>query len=360
MKKHNASNKFSPQVSDNWALFEAMRLNASLSKNNLDQMQGLFRAFAMQVIQQQLHSDKIIAGSQVLMRFPNAEFASKSHYIEKMSKPGAWLDDAALFPALEALGYQPVIHLDNTALAPYVPFVQQESAHPPAIHLVNYGATKGGTHWECKGIPNPGNGDCGAYAVAQRLMQNYDKHIAQVPTQEIAKMQSLLGPSTHAPRSIIEPPPPSQRTSNAITKEVVAQFKKQEQIASNRRRRSAGKLEKFSNLQLLALYKKAMDRDGDYLTGRIKAIKTETGIDITNMLNSGQLDARQEVNEIVREELIHALSVDAWRDESSYAALNKLEPESFKPSSVYDVNTKPAPSSTIQPTALPQSPSAKR
>lgn len=101
-----------------WALFEAIRLNANVNPGNLEGMQRVFRAFAVEIIKQQAQTTCVTAGGQTLIRFPNETYPTKQAYVEHMSQNRTWLDDAILFPALETLGYQPIMHLDGVRLPP--------------------------------------------------------------------------------------------------------------------------------------------------------------------------------------------------------------------------------------------------
>lgn len=334
MAKIKAEKKLSDEVLASWTVFEAMRLNSKVKTDDLKGMQRIFRAFAMLVLQQQPHNDKITAGNQVLIKFPNSDYRSKSEYITKMSQPSAWLEDAALYPALEVLGYQPIIHLVGTELPPYAPFVQQESDEPMKIDIVNYGAKQGGTHWECSGFTNPGGGDCGAYSVAQQMMNDYEKIIFQIPESNIAEMQEIIEVATEQPKTI--PKIPYQQESNAVTREISEQFKAHEETAEKRRTIIASKLKEFSTEQLAALYKDAMDKDPDYLSGRMRAILNETDIDISKIVATGNLDKDNLlICDIINEELIHALSMEAWRDQRAFKRLEQVEQSSFQASSVY-------------------------
>ena len=90
-----------------------------------------------------------------------------------------------------------------------------------------------------------------------------------------------------------------------------------------RRKNAVQHLDKFSTQELVAIYKIGCEIDGDYLNGRLKQIAKECGFnqeDLTDFMNQTieQAIIDPDLESIFREELIHALSVEAGRSEKSY------------------------------------------
>lgn len=337
----NSKNQLSEEALAAWALFEAIRKNANVSINNENGMQKVFRKFAVEIAKMQPYPDKIVAGGQVLIRFPNNTYNTKKDYLEHMAQDRIWLEDAIIYPALEVLGYQPVVHLEGTHLPPYVPFVQQQSDTPLQIDIINLDASSGGTHWRLKAKDNPGGGNCGAYTAAQQIAIHHEEVSQQIEPERVAELQNILLIQDKSPTNtpqIILPEILVVRESNEITRQVEKAFIKLEKDANGRRKDATEKLDKFSTEQLVALYQNAKKRDGSYLEGRIAEICKETGVDIRPLINGNNLDqyVKDGTDEIVREELIHALAMEAWRDEKSYEALLAVEPSSFNAKQIFN------------------------
>ena len=109
---------------------------------------------------------------------------------------------------------------------------------------------------------------------------------------------------------------------------------KNDKTDDHRRKNIAHQLDKFSTQDLVAIYKIALEIDGDYLNGRLKKIATECGFnqeDLTNFMNQAIEKAitDPDFESIVREELIDALSVAAGRSEKSYHWFKGLDAAKF-------------------------------
>jgi len=312
----------STEVQTAWELFEAIR------RNNHLEMHEAVRVFAMKMVEQQTDQNRIVVAGRVFRTFPNAEYASKQSYIADMSRRGTWLDDAAIFAAMNALGYQTVVHLQGTDLPPYVPYVQQASDTPLKFDIANHGAKRGGIHWERLGCSNPGRGDCGAYACAQQIQQDRPEIISHLNEVAIREMQTVLNAAAN---TVTVPIIPQQREDNAVTREVVAQFKRLEQSDNQHRDAVIAKFKNLSTLQLARIYNYLLVNNvGDYLAGRVKYMEQECDLNprdeknfIREALEKCQIDP--EHDETINELLIEALATEAWRSEESYNLLMGLD-----------------------------------
>ncbi len=313
------------RVNTAWTMFEAIRKNMKVEQNDLDGMQKVMRAFAVEVVRQQPYQDRIIVGEglidqQVLIRFPNKKFVSKEAYLQYHSQNYEWGEDALMYPALEALGYQPVMHLQDTHVPPYVPFVQQCSKTPQQIDIVNHGAKEEGFHWELQGQSNPGRGNCMYYTMAQQVQKDYLPKIFD--EEEVLFMQETLKAANKTSGPIIFPQITVQ-SENEITLKVTAESKEYEKLAQARKKDAAEMLNRYSTIELAQFYQIAM-QDSDYLPGRLTEIEKEMGITakdnpVRTAVEFGKVNG--DLEDLIRKELLHALSTEAWKDEKHYNAL---------------------------------------
>lgn len=320
--KNNSKEANEEQVLAAWYLLEAIRRRKNANWNNLEDMQSVMRMFAVELITQQPYSDKVIVCNQTVIKFPSEKFASKADYITYHSQDHNWGDDPLLFATFEALGYQPVMHLANTHLPPYVPFVQQYSDKPLRCDIVNHGAVSGGNHWEVKGKANPGNGNCMYYTMAQQVQQDYKQMLPNVDADRLFEVQENLTLS----EVVVKPQQPA-RESNQVSREVQQQFAEIELRDQARKAEAFQILSTFSTADLAELYRSAMQHDGEYLTGRLKAFAEENGIEpqnnfLRNAVEMGVIDV--DFKDVIREELLHALSVEAWRSPEHFNTLKTI------------------------------------
>lgn len=319
------------RVSTAWAMLEAIRLSKKASWNNLEEMQAVMRKFALTLVEQQPFQNKIEVAGHILIEFPNSDFQSKTDYLRHHSIDTEWGDDPLLCVTLEALGYQPVIHLAGTHVPPYNLFVQQCSANPMRCDIVNHGAKDGGFHWELQGKTNPGAGNCMYYTLAQVGQLDYKK--IAIDPDEVLDIQEILSQSesnTSVKQNIVSSTA-IVREENSVTLEIQRQFKEfensRERPDLKRKEQALSVMEKYSTEQLVKLYAAAMNADGDYLKGRLKAFEQEQGIDaksnpIRNAVENGVIN--QDLKEIIHDELLHALSMEAYRNPNFHYAKSEM------------------------------------
>lgn len=313
--------KVNEQVLTVWTLLEAIRRKRNVTWHDQHRMQAVMREFAVEVVRQQTNTDSVVVAGQTLMRFPNKEFSTKQAYLEHHSNNGVWGDDPLLFSALEALGYQAVMHLANTDLPPYVPYVQQCDDSPLRCDIVNQGAKNGGYHWESKGQTNPGDGNCLYYTLAQQVQKDVHAILPKLTEEMIFETEDALNVG-----EAVICPVPVVREDNVITREMKAKFIELEEVAEVRKAAALELLNDFSTETLAELYRMAMT-DSDYLPGRLKAIAQEWGVNpadnlVRKAVEEDQIDADLESQ--IREELLHALSVEAWKCPEHYQALCEM------------------------------------
>lgn len=265
------------------------------------------RQLAMEIISAQPYQDKIVVQDQVLIRFPNAQFKNKQDYIRYHSQPGTWAEDAILFPVLSVLGYQPVMHLVGVNIPPYLPFEQRNKEL--TIHIENFGAAKGGYHWELQGRRNAGGGNCGYHTVAQAVLRDIPKITPKLPKpvlNAIAQQQQPTQP---------------QKTVAQEVDLVQIETKWREFIAKEevRLQDAKARLSLMSTQKLIELYRH-MVPNSSYLKNRMeKYAPQENGLPhdfFKNILTTGVVDQTSEV--ILREELIHAMGREAWIRPEAY------------------------------------------
>lgn len=332
------TDKVNEQVLTAWALLEAIRRKQNVAWHDQLRMHAVMREFAVEVVRQQTNTDRVVVAGQTLMHFPNKEFSTKQAYLEHHSNNGVWGDDPLLFSALEALGYQAVVHLANTDLPPYVPYVQQCDDSPLRCDIVNYGAKDGGYHWESKGQTNPGGGNCLYYTLAQQVQKDFFTILPKLTEEVIFETEDAL----NAGEAVILPVP-AVREDNVITREIKTKFIELEEAAEARKAVALELLNDFSTETLVELYRMAMT-DSDYLPGRLKAIEQERGVSpadniVRKAVEKSHIDS-EEANPQIREELLHALSIEAWKNPKHYNALCEIsKPGSIKTCSE-EVNAK--------------------
>lgn len=321
MAYNSNTNNMNEQVLAAWTLLEAIRRKQNVAWNDQNRMHAVMRKFAVEVVRQQINTDCIVLAGQTLMRFPNEKFNSKQAYLEYHSNGGVWGDDPLLFSALEALGYQAVMHLANTDLPPYVPYVQQCNDSPLRCDIVNHGAKNGGYHWESKGQTNPGGGNCMYYTLAQQVQKDSLKILPKLTENAIFETEEALntGEAIIQPITVV-------RKDNVITREIKAQFIELEKVAEARKAAALNILNDFSTEELAKLYSIAIT-DSDYLPGRLTAIEQEWGVNPADNIVRKAVEANQidsDFEPLIREELLHALSIEAWKDPKHYQALCEM------------------------------------
>lgn len=303
-----------------------LRLDQLIKENNVKtqyELQTVIRQLAIEVIAAQPNLNCIQLGTQVLQRFPSRKFASKAAFIKHHQKDGVWGEDSLLFPLLDALGYQAFMHLSDTGIRPYSPY-EPTSQTKLQIDVVNYGAKTGGNHWELKGERTPGDGNCMYHTVAQQV----NKDIALVrtrylPTLTANNLTILPATSTRKHHSFLKKQP-------KLTPEEKAQFERIEQIDKLREQITTTILTQQTTAQLIAIYNDAIKNlveNDTYLINRPENAEQETGSDFMRQaLTTGQWD--KDIEFLLRDELIHALAKEAWRNPKAYAEFSKLSDKS--------------------------------
>ena len=285
-------------------------------KNVKDQhgLQAVIRELALEVIAAQPEQDKIKVGDQTLRVFRKNQ--TKAEFIAYHRQNGRWGEDSLLFPLLEALGYQSFMHLANTGLYPYSPY-EQTNLCGLKIDIVNYGAVRGGNHWELKGKRNPGDGNCMYYTVAQQV----EKDMLFV-SQELG----LTGVASYKINAQTQSLNLKERFRNQLkpylTQKEQAYFDERDKIEAAKEKEINTLLTAYSTDKLIAVYNALKHPvDGDtYLINRPKHSAKEQGNDFMQVaLDTGYWDKDSKL--LLREELIHALGKEAWRNPQAYDAL---------------------------------------
>jgi hypothetical protein len=335
-----------------WATLQNLINKHNIDIDNLNALQAIVRQLALEVIKQLPEQDKIVlftAGDhkgQILETFPNKDFHSKEDFIKYHQHTGTWGTDSLLLPLLNALGYQPLMHLAGTELPAYLPFVQPVNS-TLKIDLVNHGAVYGGYHWELKGHRNPGGGNCMYYMIAQQLQKDFKKvqplienveplaHLSTVTTKATTKSTTVL-PSTPvkalAANSAIFAVPAAE-TDNVYVKEVKEKFV-QLTIESEQRFKVAKTiLAKFDTDALITAYRFAVANlvsNDTYLKNRpLHSAEEHDNFIMLNAVTSGSWAKTDEA--FLRAELVHALAREAWRNPHAYELLVDNQPKQETP-----------------------------
>lgn len=330
------------QQKQSWSLFEHIRLQRKARPDNLDAMQAVVREFALLLIEQDLNQSAIVVSGQTLITFPNENYSSKAAYIARHRNNYVWGEDPILFTALDALGYQPVMHLVGTHLPPYVPFEQRATRRPLTIHILNHGAARGGYHWELQGERNPGAGNCMYYTVAQRIQRDLPKINPTVPAElkEIiaakptAVKHSFADQHDFASKSQTEPKNDlAPIAANDVSAEIIAASIKHAQIHTDafeamKQQLTALNPSQLSTEQLIQYYRELRDTVNDtYLKGRLKEISKERGDESIEAVVNGILPIDAVDEGALRAELLHALARESSLRDSSYDYLSaRLDP----------------------------------
>ncbi len=327
------------QQKNNWALFEQLRVKAGASVNDEHALQAVVRQFALRLLEQDPNQEAIVVAGQTLIRFSSSRYSNKASYLAHHRKNGVWGEDPILYTALHALGYQPVMHLAGTTLPAYVPFEQTTTRTPLTIHILNYGAQKGGYHWELHGKSNPGAGNCMYYTLAQQIQRDLPK-IARTIQAEI-KAVAVLRESDPQPNPAPTPKtefkssmPTSQTVhampigANDVSEAVIQASIRHAQVHTDAFEAMKQQLteltpSQLSTAQLLNYYRTLRDTvDDTYLEGRLNEISKERGDETIAAVINGILPIAAADQNALRVELIHALARESSLRDSSYDYLS--------------------------------------
>jgi hypothetical protein len=293
---------------DLWAKLHAFIVENAINISNSNQMQAAIRQFALKVIEDQPYEDRIVVGEQTLQLFgdeqDSKELKSKAAFLAHHRKPGMWGTDPILFSVLNALGYQTQLFLAGSNVPPYIPF-ELSSGTGLRIDIVNYGAKKGGNHWERRGQRNPGNGDCMYYTLAQQIAQDLPN---------VAKQLDMNAPLQSD----------NKKSWQSFVAQVTAEFKKLEQKDHYREFTALNKLNQYTTQELIEQYHFAVNNlvgSDTYLKRRpaFSAQENEGDNFLQLALETAVITA-DKASEI-RGELLHMLSKEAWRNPLAYDAL---------------------------------------
>lgn len=313
-----------------WTMLENMRRAMNIRVNDENGMQKLMRAFAIEVCRKQTDSvNQIKAGGCVLHQFPSAQFNSRQAYLSYHAKDRTWGEDALMMPALEVLGYQPVMHLQDTEVPPYLPFTQKNS-NPIIIDIVNTGAESQGTHWELKGHTNCGGGNCMYHTMAQQVQKNIASFQATLPVQEKPASAPAVNKRVNNQ---------SEQSGQDVVAQVLKHSVNYAQQVQNTRMNALRKLDALSTVDLASLYKKVMSAGSDrYLQGRLKDIARENGINpehssdfIRNAVYHNIIST--DFEDIIREELLHGLAVESAKNAAFFKCVLDKDFSCFEPTS---------------------------
>lgn len=307
-------------------------------------LQLSLRKLAIEILEAAPEAASIVVAGQHLMQFRDPE--EKRAYIERHRRPGAFADDAMLGALLHALGFQPVIHIPISGQGrsfQYVPF-QQETGDTLRIDIENNAYAyshsgedpdtyrhKTGSHWSLKDHHTPGiENSCGFFTVAQRIQEI---GLVNIPvTLPEARVVSVEPTRIEAPveRPVVVSPDPAPVRNpipvrNSTVIEIEEAFNKQEVKDQLRYEAAREKLKGLSVPQLIAIYHYGLTLAGSdsYLTGRPREADKELGGGdlIVNTIRTGNYPL--EFESVVRDELVHMLAKEAWRNPKAYRELMK-------------------------------------
>lgn len=260
--------------------------------------------------------------------------------------PGTWSEDYFLYPMLQQFGYQTQIILPPTKEdllgKNYEPY--EISAAVSQITLVN---KRNEGHWTLVGLENPGGGDCMYYSVAQQIIQD----LPQIE-QELSLFEAEL-------------PSPPVTESEPVTisdAEATAYFTQKDTSDDLRYLDTRTRLATCPTQTLFDLYDGALEQlgnDDNFLAMYAQNVTKKNGGDdffeqALQTKNFSPDDA-----EIIREELIHALAREAWRNPAAYAHFieaTALRSPTHTSSSLYTSTCSQATGSAIPPTSSTPSP----
>jgi hypothetical protein len=311
------------------------------------QLDVAIRKLAIEIISAQPEQDRIVVAGQTLIRFGTGEtFKTKKDYLDYHSRDAIWGDDPILYSVLNTLGYSPAIHLINTNLAPYIPF-EQYNPTGLRINIVNNGAVHGGFHWYLKEAGTPGDGNCMYHTIAKQVEKDlpYVQGLISSNSPPAFVSQSKNGFFSHRtvsdaviPQPSVSPvevndniSAPQQSTSHLTTDnfdkmseaEIIAHFQSKDAQANENYYRAKTKLSSFTTQDLINAYHFAINNlvgEDTYLRNRPRYVTQEHGNNfIEQALKSSEIAKDSE--SLVREELLHMLAKEAWRNPKAYDAL---------------------------------------
>lgn len=221
-----------------------------------------------------------------LKTFKNTQ--EKNTYIAKHSRNGEWATSEIFFVLANALGYYKAkLNVDKGGRNTYD--FEQNKNTGLTIEIDNLN----NTHWQLTGATTKADGNCLFHAMAQQIEKDSAKKAVPYSCNIVASTQKPV-------------------RSHTSVKD------------SDEYKRAYRKLEQLSTSELIAVYQQALSfTDGDtYLRDRPKYVKQEQGSDILDKaLDNQPYDL--DFDYIVREELVHMLAVEAWRNPRGTDELEK-------------------------------------
>jgi|GEM_PF-4469254 len=315
------------------------RLDQLVREQNVQDQHGLqavMRQLALEVITAQPEQNKIKLGDQTLRVFgKNQRFKTKAEFIAHHRQNGVWAEDDILFPLANALGYTTFIHqFPLTDLRPYEAY-DQPNRTGLKLDIVNYtmesenyaGYVEGG-HYELKGRTNPGGGNCMYYSVAQRVERDM-----LFVSQELKEEFSLIGLASYQINAQASQMNRADRYVNQnrpdLTEAEQAYFDERDRIEAAKEQEVRELLTNCSTQKLIAIYRDALNKNlvgnDTYLKNRPDhSTKEYKNNDFMRQaLTTGQWN--KDFQFLIREELIHALAKEAWRNPRAYEAFTKSD-----------------------------------
>ncbi|HLF66017.1 MAG TPA: hypothetical protein VI522_00215 [Gammaproteobacteria bacterium] len=272
------------------------------------------RELAMELISAQPEQDKIVVRDQVRRNFKNN--VEKQEFIDSNRQAGVWGDDDILTVLADALGYKVVMHLPDTTLAahPYVAYAPEQPTDL-ILHAENTHAASGGFHWQIWKQHTLGLGNCLYNMIAQQIQMDFPSW--NEPAQTPAVVHQFMQPVSKA--SQLE-------TDLALAEQL--QIEEIDQDDQRRYNEARFALAPLSTELLVDIYHHALSmalKEGDtYLELRPYEAFAESGNDaVENAIHHRPYD-KFKSEAFVREELVHMLAKEAWRNPTAAAELKKF------------------------------------
>ncbi|MGA2654376.1 MAG: OTU domain-containing protein [Gammaproteobacteria bacterium] len=219
--------------------------------------------------------------------------SEKNAYIAQHNRNGEWAEDEILYVLADALGYKTKINAyGNNRYGRMVRQLEYTSNRRDHTGL-SLEIDNTINHWQLTGHRTPGDGNCLYHAFSQQIEKDSTtKNVPQKNQVTQATQKPLLG-----------------HTSVKDAHEYKTAHRK---------------LAQLSTQALIAVYKQALLlTDGDtYLRERPKYVRQEQGSDILDKALAGQ-KYDIDFDYIVRDELLHMLSVEAWRNPAGARTLEE-------------------------------------